>query len=269
MTAFERAWDLVKFRIPNISERAHRERDKEDWQQANVSHLWSGHEDDRIDPFPESEKPENWGSKPTFQGQDFQHSAWKQPSATGISTDQGTSYVNVGAILSQILGWPQFEKIPLDFGEGDEGVMTDERIEDAIRQILSTSKHESIHDIQNVIFPYEGYHRYSDDDGAFRRNQVAQEYGAHAGEYDTRMGALRGMSRHPHFSEGGWDDEYAPERNPHRNRLFELWRSTQDAREGMSREEGEAFMEQYLAELQGKRARENAAARGGTVEEMP
>jgi len=37
----------------------------------------------------------------------------------------------------------------------------------------------------------------------------------------------------------------------------------------MSREESDAFVEQFLAEIQGRRARENAAARGGSAEMMP
>jgi len=265
MSAFDTAWDILKFRIPNISERSYRERDKEDWESTHKPYLWEGYETDRVNPFPNIPKPENYGSHPTIQGQDFQHSSWKMPGSMGVSGDQGISHINAGQIISDVIGWPLHETIPL--GE-DEYKMTDEQIEDAIRIMAETGRHEAVHDILNVIFPYEGLRRWGDDDEA-RQWQLAHEYGAHAGQYDTRLGALRGMARHPHFSEGGWDDEYAPMRNPHRQRLTDIYDETREAREGMSREESDAFVEQFLAEIQGRRARENAAARGGSAEMMP
>ena len=265
MTAFDTAWDILKFRIPDISERSYREREnKEDWETINKPFLWDGQRKDRVNPFPHSPKPENYGSSPTIQGQDFQRYDWRMPQAMGVSTNQGTSFINAGRIISDIIGWPLNERIPLD----DEYKMTDEQIEDAIKQMAETGRHEAVHDILSVIFPYEGLRRWGDDDEA-RQWQLAHEYGAHAGQYDTRLGALRGMARHPHFSEGGWDDEYAPMRNPHRQRLTDIYDETREAREGMSREESDAFVEQFLAEIQGRRARENAAARGGSAEMMP
>ena len=182
----------------------------------------------------------------------------------GVSNDQGISYINAGQIISDVMGWPLNERIPLD----DEYKMTDEQIEDAIRIMAETGRHEAVHDILNVIFPYEGLRRWGDGDEE-REWQLAHEYGAHAGQYDTRLGALRGMARHPHFSEGGWDDEFAALRNPHGQRLSAIYDETRKDREGMSREESDAFMEQYLAEIQGRRARENAAARGGSKDMMP
>lgn len=219
--AFASAWDLLKMRIPNVSDR-----ETYDRLGYNKRDLYDYTSKDWINPFPETPKPENYGMSPFFIGQDFQHYSYRDPRSHGVTNDQGSSFVNVGTILAEIMEHPLHSPLPV----GEEYKMTDKQIEDAIKRIATTGRHEAVHMALNTIFPYEGISSMDD----FRRYQLAHEYGAHAGEYDSRLGALRGMARHPHFSEGGWDDAYAALRNPHRKRLRDLFHETEENRKGMS-----------------------------------
>ena len=253
--AFQRSWEVMKFRIPDISERSHRERKKEDWERVNEPYLWSGKDKDRITPFSNVPKPERYANHPSYQGQDFQFTDWDQPRSHGISTDQGVSFINAGRIIADILGVDPNTKEPLP-------PMTNEEIERAISVMVATGKHEAVHDALSLILPYEGIRRGMGDSISDMRERhkeylKLQEYGAMTGEHDTRMGALRGMAMHPNFSDdpNSWD---AVSTNPHMKRLEELLFSQENR--GKDDEE----LEQAFAILQGKRARENAARRGGS-----
>ena len=226
-------------RIPNLPERGKRK-----------NSLHNSTQEDRINPFPNIPKPENWGMHPTFQGQDFQHSSWRLPGSKGVTSDQGISHINVAPIISEIINWPENEPIPL----GDEYKMTDEQIEDAIAEMARVGLHEGTHMALNTIFPYEGWDSHNIGHDKWMK---AHEIGAAHGENYNRLDALRAMATHPMLSDIDWQDENAMSSNPYMQRLTELFMGADDSSD-------EEYMEELLAEYAGLLARENAAARGGS-----
>jgi len=246
MTAFDQAWDIVKFEIPLVGDRTN---------------------PDFFNPFPMQERPfalpgvgfpDKHSFHPFVGGQTFGNRSFENPRAFGDTSRMSNhATVYLKPIFERVLGIP-------DDMEADE--LTDEQIDRIIDMVSDTATHEAGHQALNAIFPYEGFDtganydeatmgHLSFDERVKRMHELdreyarAHEFGAHTIEASQKdkeriLAAAQGMMMHPAFSDDP-DDPFAMMQNPHGDRATKLFNMT----------------DQERREYTGRRALENARRR--------
>jgi len=229
MTAFEKAFNLLKFKIPFTGTK--------NYKGNRRTHRFNWYDDYDFD-----------GDEPFHGGQDFGVRNWETPGIMGeaglASGGQGMTYLE--PIISDITGVPPDYTFD-EFKEGDRDSphLTGEEIEAIINRVASTSHHEAVHGaLDPLLSPLFGI--WGEDD-AVELYRKWHEYGAITGATPNPYQQYLQLLSHPHL-ENSW-----PELQRRMNEISEVTRDSG----GYNSEE----TKQAIAEWKGKRAQANAAER--------
>lgn len=246
MSAFDRAFNLLKFKVPFTGTK--------NYKGNRRTHRFNWYDDYDFD-----------GDEPFHGGQDFDVSNWEKPGIMGeaglASGGQGMTYLE--PIISDITGVHPDYTFDEYFKERDRDSphLTDEEIEAIINRVASTSQHEAVHgamdgSLMPLLDQYLNQNQTNEpsplighwgEDDAVELYRKWHEYGAITGSTPNPYRQYLQLLSHPHL-ENSW-----PELQRRMNEMGEVTRDTGGYDSGETK--------QAIAEWKGKRAQANAAER--------